>query len=283
MSASMSIESLGPKIRAILTAPDVDLSTISAKRVRRQILETDPSADEKWLRAHKSEVDALIASVFESVNALAAANGPEASQTTNGSSQERAAKEEDDTRSISQYADGEMSSQPAASPKKASKPSASATSQAGMTDEEYARQLSAELNGRVRTPRSTTSSARRKANGKQTGRRQKKSQAEVESSGDEGGEGGTPKKKKRGGGGGGFQKDFHLSEPLANLLDMPICSRPQVVKKLWEHIKSNELQNPNNKREILCDEGMKKIFSVEKLDMFQMNKLLGNHLYEITE
>jgi upstream activation factor subunit UAF30 len=52
-------------------------------------------------------------------------------------------------------------------------------------------------------------------------------------------------------------------------------SRPQVVKKLWEHIKANGLQDPSNRKEILCDEMMKSIFNVEKIDMFQMNKALG--------
>jgi upstream activation factor subunit UAF30 len=58
-------------------------------------------------------------------------------------------------------------------------------------------------------------------------------------------------------------------------------SRPQVVKKLWEHIKGNNLQNPENKRQILCDEKMEAIFKIDKVDMFQMNKLIGNHLYPI--
>jgi len=54
-----------------------------------------------------------------------------------------------------------------------------------------------------------------------------------------------------------------------------------VVKKLWEHIKANELQDPSDRRQILCDEKMSAIFKVNKVDMFQMNKLIGNHLYPI--
>jgi upstream activation factor subunit UAF30 len=60
-------------------------------------------------------------------------------------------------------------------------------------------------------------------------------------------------------------------------------SRPQVVKKLWEHIKANELQDPKDKRQIICDDTMSAIFKVNKVDMFQMNKLIGNHLYPIEE
>ena len=65
------------------------------------------------------------------------------------------------------------------------------------------------------------------------------------------------------------------SEPLANLLQEEKLSRPQVVKGLWNHIKGNNLQNPENKREILCDPSMRAIFSVDKIDMFKMNKVLG--------
>lgn len=56
---------------------------------------------------------------------------------------------------------------------------------------------------------------------------------------------------------------------------MEKLSRPQVVKRLWNYIKGNGLQNPEDKREILCDPGMKAIFNVDKIDMFKMNKFLG--------
>lgn len=69
-----------------------------------------------------------------------------------------------------------------------------------------------------------------------------------------------------------------LSDPLANLLRVEKLSRPQVVKKLWEYIKSNDLQNPKDKREIVCDSAMRAVFGSNKINMFQMNKVLGQHL-----
>lgn len=60
-------------------------------------------------------------------------------------------------------------------------------------------------------------------------------------------------------------------------------SRPQVVKKLWEHIKANELQDPSDKRQIICDEKLQAVFKQSSINMFQMNKLLGNQLYPIEE
>ncbi len=56
-----------------------------------------------------------------------------------------------------------------------------------------------------------------------------------------------------------------------------------MVKKLWEHIKANELQDPTDKRQIQCDEKMQAVFKQTRVDMFQMNKLLGSQLYPIDE
>ncbi len=66
-----------------------------------------------------------------------------------------------------------------------------------------------------------------------------------------------------------------LSAPLAELLKAERMSRPQVVKHLWIYIKANNLQNPEDRREIICDDNMKAIFQVDRLGMFKMNKVLG--------
>ncbi|KAJ3547168.1 hypothetical protein NM688_g5429 [Phlebia brevispora] len=72
------------------------------------------------------------------------------------------------------------------------------------------------------------------------------------------------------------------SEPLAALLDTDKMSRPQVVKRIWEYIKENNLQNPADRREIMCDDKLKSVFGIDKIGMFKMNKALGEHLYEPT-
>jgi upstream activation factor subunit UAF30 len=68
---------------------------------------------------------------------------------------------------------------------------------------------------------------------------------------------------------------LYCSEPLSAVLQVDKLARPQVVKLLWVYIKDRELQNPGNRREILCDPGLKAVFGVEKIDMFKMNKVLG--------
>jgi chromatin remodeling complex protein RSC6 len=45
------------------------------------------------------------------------------------------------------------------------------------------------------------------------------------------------------------------------------------------HIKANGLQDPGDKRQILCDDKLYSVFKQEKVHMFTMNKLLGKQLY----
>lgn len=57
-----------------------------------------------------------------------------------------------------------------------------------------------------------------------------------------------------------------------------------MVKKVWDYIKAHDLQNPNDKREILCenDDKMRDVFG-KKTTMFRMNKTLSEHLYKDDE
>jgi len=55
--------------------------------------------------------------------------------------------------------------------------------------------------------------------------------------------------------------------------------RTEVVSKLWEYIKANNLQNPQNMREILADDKLRTIFAgKDKVSMFEMNKHIAQHL-----
>ena len=75
-----------------------------------------------------------------------------------------------------------------------------------------------------------------------------------------------------------FMKPLTLSPALGALLGETSMARPTVVKKMWERIKERGLQNPADKREIICDEEMRACFGVDKFTMFSMNKYLKAHL-----
>lgn len=90
-----------------------------------------------------------------------------------------------------------------------------------------------------------------------------------------------PTAKSRGGsGGGGLATRLEISDKLEKFLKKgKLMSRTEIVKSLWEYIRENDLQNPNNKREIILDAAMKKAFGCDKFTMFTMNKYIGAHIY----
>ena len=50
-----------------------------------------------------------------------------------------------------------------------------------------------------------------------------------------------------------FMKPLQPSKELAVIVGTNPLPRSEVVSKVWEYIKKNELQNPENKREIVAD------------------------------
>lgn len=75
------------------------------------------------------------------------------------------------------------------------------------------------------------------------------------------------------------QPAIKLSDELQDLLGVEEASRPEVTKKVWEYIKTNNLQDPNNKRQIRPDEKLAKVFgSKEPIDMMKLAGILSRHL-----
>ncbi len=76
-----------------------------------------------------------------------------------------------------------------------------------------------------------------------------------------------------------FMKPLQPSSELAEVVGSSPIPRTQVVKKLWVYIKKNNLQDPNNKRNIIADDKLKPVFSGKKVvNMFEMTKLVSKHL-----
>lgn len=76
-----------------------------------------------------------------------------------------------------------------------------------------------------------------------------------------------------------LQKPLQPSPELAAVVGSAQLSRGDVVSKIWDYIKKNNLQNPANKREIVADDKLRKVFDgKDKVSMFEMNKHLAKHL-----
>ena len=75
-----------------------------------------------------------------------------------------------------------------------------------------------------------------------------------------------------------LQQPMNPSPDLEAVIGKGQVTRGEMVSKVWDYIKKNNLQNPANKREILADANLKKIFGTDKCSMFEMNKHLSKHV-----
>jgi chromatin remodeling complex protein RSC6 len=75
-----------------------------------------------------------------------------------------------------------------------------------------------------------------------------------------------------------LMKPLQPSKELAAVVGSSPLPRPEVVSKVWDYIKKNNLQNPENKREIIADDKLQAVFGKKKVTMFEMNKHIAQHL-----
>ncbi|CAK7275302.1 hypothetical protein SEPCBS119000_006624 [Sporothrix epigloea] len=252
-------------VDAILST--ADLETVTRKKVRKGLEKALGGRD---LSDKKVAIKGLIEARFDAINSQSQSPAPSTEyETITGDSSEL--KIAADSNSCSRLRHNFENDSPAKKKlKRASSPIEDA-------DAQLAAKLQAQENrlARARTTRGGNTVKAKIPRAKST---TKKTAAKIDSS-DVDGDGDVPKKKAS----GGFQKPFSLSYQLGDLLGVQQLSRPQVVKKLWEHIKGNDLQDPSDKRQIRCDDKMQAVFKQQKIDMFQMNKLLSNHLFPVDE
>jgi chromatin remodeling complex protein RSC6 len=75
-----------------------------------------------------------------------------------------------------------------------------------------------------------------------------------------------------------FMKELTPTAELAAVIGEKAVARTEAVKLVWDYIKANNLQNPANKRNILADSKLSKVFGKEEVTMFELTGLLGKHL-----
>lgn len=73
-------------------------------------------------------------------------------------------------------------------------------------------------------------------------------------------------------------KPLKPSPELAKIVGDEPLARTEVTKRVWDYIKANNLQNPANKRNILCDGALKAVMGKDEVTMFEMTGLVGKHL-----
>lgn len=88
----------------------------------------------------------------------------------------------------------------------------------------------------------------------------------------------------------GFCTPVFLSADLAEFLDIPFgdkMPRVDVTRNICEYIKDNDLQNPENRRQIQLDDKLRSLFGIEEGQLItysNMQKYLKPHFsYEFIE
>lgn len=84
---------------------------------------------------------------------------------------------------------------------------------------------------------------------------------------------------KSGGGNSAFMAPLTPDAALAAVVGKDPLPRTEVTKRIWEYIRQNNLQDPNDKRTIRADAKLKAIFDgKDSVTMFELTKLVNAHL-----
>ena len=76
-----------------------------------------------------------------------------------------------------------------------------------------------------------------------------------------------------------FMAALTPSASLAEVVGSKPLPRTQVIKKIWDYIKKNNLQDSKNRRMINADAKLKVIFDgKDQISMFELAKVVNNHV-----
>lgn len=68
------------------------------------------------------------------------------------------------------------------------------------------------------------------------------------------------------------------SATLATVIGGNAVPRTEAVKKIWDYIKKNGLQDKANRRMINADDKLRPLFGKAQVSMFDLAKILSKHL-----
>ncbi len=89
----------------------------------------------------------------------------------------------------------------------------------------------------------------------------------------------APKKKSARKPNAAFMAPLTASPALAEVVGSKPLPRTEIIKKIWDYIKKNGLQDSKNKRMINADAKLKGIFgNKSQVSMFDLAKIVSNHV-----
>jgi len=77
----------------------------------------------------------------------------------------------------------------------------------------------------------------------------------------------------------GFMAPLTLSPALADVIGSTPSPRTEIIKKIWDYIKKNKLQDSTNKRMINADAKLKTLFGGKtQISMFDLAKIVSKNV-----
>ncbi len=75
-----------------------------------------------------------------------------------------------------------------------------------------------------------------------------------------------------------FMAPLNPSAQLAEVIGNKGMPRTEIVKKIWDYIKKNNLQDKKNRRMINADAKLKPVFGKDQISMFELAKVVNKHV-----
>jgi len=75
-----------------------------------------------------------------------------------------------------------------------------------------------------------------------------------------------------------FMAPLTPSDKLAEVIGTKPAPRTEIVKKMWDYIKKNNLQDSKNRRMINADAKLKPIFGKDQVSMFDLAKIVNDNI-----
>ena len=89
----------------------------------------------------------------------------------------------------------------------------------------------------------------------------------------------APKKKSARKPNAAFMAPLTVSDNLAAVVGNKPLPRTQIIKKIWDYIKKNGLQDKKNRRMINADDKLKTVFGGKgQISMFELAKVVNKHV-----
>ena len=88
----------------------------------------------------------------------------------------------------------------------------------------------------------------------------------------------APKKKSARKPNAAFMAPLNVTPTLAEVIGNKPMPRTEIVKKIWDYIKKNNLQDKKNRRMINADTKLKPIFGKDQISMFELAKIVNKNV-----